>query len=271
MGHADSTAKTGRLVLVRHGESEWNQKNQFTGWVDVSLTEKGIEQAKEAGKQLRDSGFQPDVVYSTNLSRASSTAREMLNAMGTPSKEIKIDDRMIERHYGDVTGYNKKQLESDYVQQAIKDGKSEEEAKEIAAGKIKTLRRSYDNPPPAMQDSNPYHPNKNSQKGEGEPKFIIVPDNDAKTESLSDVVKRVKPFWEEEILPRLQNGENIMISAHGNSLRALTMIIKNMSKDQIIEYNMDNAKPYIYDISSKKGAKDWEYKEVDLAAAAKAR
>lgn len=278
MGYADKispnasqeNAKTGRLVLVRHGESEWNKTKTFTGWVDVDLTKKGIEGARSAGQQLKDAKFIPDIVYSTKLSRAYKTAKEMLEVMGTP-KAIVERNEMIERHYGDLTGKNKVQVEEELMAKAIHSAAEKKGDKlsideiisGIQAGKKQFLgyRRSYGNPPPVMDESNPHHPENTSSN---KPKIVMVSGNDSKTESLKDVVARVKPFWEKELLPKLQKGENIMISAHGNSLRALSMIVQGMSEEKVVDYEIENTKPVVFDIKSKENSKEWTFKEVDI-------
>ncbi len=250
MGFADKEEKTGRLVLVRHGQSVFNEENRFAGWVDTPLTSLGIKQAQEAGQQLKEIGFKPDVVISTVFSRASETAKTILNVLGVPNKEIVPSSEMMERHYGGLTGMNKSEAKEHYGDE-----------------QFLAFRRSFDTRPPVMDEAHPYHPDNKSDK----PKVIAMPENGKGTESLEDVVARVKPFWEKELLPRLQKGENIMIAAHGNSLRALTMIIKNMSKDEIQKYEMDNAKPYVYDITAAKDLKSWQVKDVDIAKSGAAR
>ncbi len=250
MAFADKEATTGRLVLVRHGQSKFNEENRFAGWVNTPLTQLGVNQAQEAGQQLKQIGFKPDTVISTVFSRALDTAKNILSVLGVTNKQIEQSSAMMERHYGGLTGMDKDEAKAKYGDE-----------------QFLAFRRSFNTRPPVMDKDHPYHPDNSSDK----PKVIGMPDNGLGTESLEDVVNRVKPYWEKELLPRLQKGENIMIAAHGNSLRALTMIIKNMSKEEIQTYEMANAKPYVYDITSAKNSTKWDCKEVDIAKAASAR
>jgi 2,3-bisphosphoglycerate-dependent phosphoglycerate mutase len=240
----DKTGKTGTLVLVRHGQSEFNAQNTFAGWVDTPLTQKGIDQAIKAGNALKDGKFKPDIVFSSKLSRAIDTGRNVLNALGMPNKEIIQLDDLIERHYGALTGKNKAQAEA-----------------ELGKKKFNEYRRSYDNPPPAMDESHPCHPD-NKTPG---PKVVGMPKNGKGTESLEDVVARVKPIWEEKLLPELQKGKNIMIAGHGNTLRALAMIVKGMSKEEVVGYEMENAKPVMINVTSAKGSNKWKAEEIEVS------
>ena len=213
-------SKMGRLIIIRHGESEFNQQDRFAGWVDTPLTEKGKEQAKAAGDIIRKSGFTPDIVFTTRLSRARDTAKAILNALGTPRKTMIESDALLERHYGDITGLKKKETSEARKNEPYFDN-------------------PYDNPPPPMTINNPHHPDNPSQ----EIKVIGFPENGKGAESIGDVVERVRPLWNEEILPRLQKGENILISTHSNTVRALNMIIKNLPPEQLKATKVPNATP----------------------------
>lgn len=225
------------LILIRHGESEYNQQNRFAGWVDTKLTPKGIAQAHAAGETLKKIGFRPDVVYVSTLSRAIDTASEMLAAMGLPNVALTQRPALRERHYGGLTGMDKKQAEAEFGPELF----------------LK-YRRSYDTPPPPMRPEHPYHP-ENPAKSD---KVTALPENGKGTEALADVVARVTPFWEKELLPLLQQGKNVLISAHGNSLRALSMIIEHMTPEQVTKYEMANAEPVLYAIESAPGRAGWE-------------
>jgi 2,3-bisphosphoglycerate-dependent phosphoglycerate mutase len=219
----------GRLIIVRHGQSQANLDNVFAGWVNSPLTSTGIEQARAAGALLSKSGFKPDVVYASTLTRAVNTAVEILSVMGMPNQPILQKASLLERHYGALTGMDKTRARATFGDDMFL-----------------TYRRSFEEPPPPMDESHPAHPKGN---GPAHLKVIDLPPGGKGTEALTDVVDRVRPFWEQELLPRLKKGENILISAHGNSLRALSMIIEGMTPDEVKQYEMDNAVPIGYDFS----------------------
>ncbi len=250
--NSDKEVKTGRLVLVRHGQSELNAKNVSTGWIDSALTVMGINQAKKVGNQLKYFGFKPDVVFSSKLSRAVDTAKNILNKLGRPNQKIIQLDDLIERHYGGMTGKNKQESENEY------------------GDMFKKYRRGYAVLPPVMDKDHPYHPDNENSKIPKEQRAIGMPKNGKGAESLEDVVERVKPIWEDELLPRLQNGDKILIAAHGNSLRALSKIIQNMTPEQVEGYEMENGKPVVYDIKSKINSNQWTFKEIGLSGLARA-
>jgi 2,3-bisphosphoglycerate-dependent phosphoglycerate mutase len=227
----------GKLVIVRHGQSQANLDNVFAGWVNSPLTDTGIQQAKSAGDILKRSGFKPDVVYASTLIRAINTAKEMLTVMGMADKAIIQNADLLERHYGSLTGMDKTKAKATFGDDMFL-----------------TYRRSFEEPPPPMDASHPAHP---QGSGPAHLKVIDMPPGGKGTESLSDVVERVKPFWEKELLPRLKKGENILISAHGNSLRALSMIIEGMTPNEVKLYEMDNAVPIGYDFTFPAG-KAWD-------------
>lgn len=242
MANGENKPKTGRIILLRHGRSKWNDEDRFTGWYDSPLIQMGKEQAVEAGELLAKNKFKPDVVFTTSLSRASETGEIALEALGITGEEAKsitrIDDRIVERHYGDLTGKNKAEVMAE-----LKERHGEEEGKKI----FLKYRRSYLNPPPIMEDGHTY-----------KDQILTIEGNSSNTESLQGVVKRVDEFWKEELLPRLQNGENILLSAHGNSMRALSKIINGIDDKAIETYEMDNAKPIVFDITPSKDLQSWQ-------------
>jgi 2,3-bisphosphoglycerate-dependent phosphoglycerate mutase len=187
-----------QLVIFRHGQSVWNLENKFTGWVDVDLSPKGIEEAKKAGEKLK--GFHFDYAYASGLKRAQNTLKLALEAAGHPPIPVVHDNALNERMYGDLQGLNK-----------------EETAKKFGEEQVKIWRRSYDIAPP-------------------------------KGESLKDTAARVIPYFEKEILPKLRAGKNVVISAHGNSLRALVMYLEKMTPEQILKYEIGTGEPKLYDL-----------------------
>ncbi|MFD4439030.1 phosphoglyceromutase [Nocardia sp. NPDC058519] len=210
------------LVLLRHGESEWNALNLFTGWVDVQLTDKGIAEGKRAGELLKEAGILPDVVYTSLLRRAISTAD---NALGTADRlwiPVVRDWRLNERHYGDLQGKNKEQVREQYGQE-----------------QFMLWRRSYDTPPPPIQPDNPY-----SQENDPRYAGIEVPE----TECLLDVVKRMVPYWEDTISKELLTGKTVLVAAHGNSLRALVKHLDGISDEDISSLNIPTGIPLVYEL-----------------------
>ncbi|MEV0541511.1 phosphoglyceromutase [Nocardia salmonicida] len=229
------------LVLLRHGESEWNALNLFTGWVDVQLTDKGIAEGKRAGELLKEAGILPDIVYTSLLRRAISTAD---NALGTADRlwiPVVRDWRLNERHYGDLQGKNKEQVREQYGQE-----------------QFMLWRRSYDTPPPPIQPDNEY-----SQEGDPRYTGIEVP----KTECLLDVVKRMVPYWEDTISKELLTGKTVLVAAHGNSLRALVKHLDGISDEDISGLNIPTGIPLVYELDENmRPVKAAEY--LDPAAAA---
>lgn len=229
------------LVLLRHGESEWNALNLFTGWVDVQLTDKGIAEGKRAGELLKEAGILPDIVYTSLLRRAISTAD---NALGTADRlwiPVVRDWRLNERHYGDLQGKNKEQVREQYGQE-----------------QFMLWRRSYDTPPPPIQPDNEY-----SQEGDPRYAGIDVPE----TECLLDVVKRMVPYWEDTISKDLLTGKTVLVAAHGNSLRALVKHLDGISDEDISGLNIPTGIPLVYELDENmRPVKAAEY--LDPAAAA---
>jgi 2,3-bisphosphoglycerate-dependent phosphoglycerate mutase len=190
------------LVLLRHGQSQWNLENRFTGWVDVPLTEKGFDEARRAGELLKDYHF--DKVYTSDLKRAHQTMDTALEVMGVKDIPIERDQALNERHYGDLQGKNKA-----------------ETAEKYGAEQVHIWRRSFDVPPPG-------------------------PDG----ESLKDTAARTLPYFREQILPDLKAGKNILVVAHGNSLRSIVMELDGLSRDEVLELNLGTGVPYVYEFDA---------------------
>ena len=214
-----------RLVLLRHGESEWNKLNLFTGWWDADLTELGEAQATEAGQLMSARGVNPDVVHTSLQTRAIRTAELALHAMGRSWIPVRRDWRLNERHYGDLTGKNKA-----------------ETAASFGADQVKVWRRSYDIPPPPIAPDNAYNPNADERYAQ------VPPDQLPLTECLKDVVERLLPYWHEVIVPDLQSGRTVLVGAHGNSLRALVKHLDGISDDDIVELNIPTGEPLVYEL-----------------------
>ena len=214
----------GKLILLRHGQSEWNESNQFTGWVDVNLTAKGESEAKRGGELLKEQGILPEVVYTSLLRRAIRTANIALNAADRHWIPVVRDWRLNERHYGALQGLNKAETKDKYGEE-----------------QFMAWRRSYGTPPPELEDGSEY-----SQAGD--PRYANL-DEVPRTECLKDVVERFVPYFEEEILPRAKKGETVLIAAHGNSLRALVKHLDNISEEDIAGLNIPTGIPLVYEIA----------------------
>ena len=213
---------TYKLVLVRHGESEWNAQNLFTGWVDVPLSEKGRAEAKRAGQLLIDAGVTPDLLYTSLQRRAISTANIALDAADLHWIPVKRNWRLNERHYGALQGKNKKEIREEYGEE-----------------QFMQWRRSYDVPPPPIEPGSEFSQDQDPRYA-GEP----IPS----TECLKDVLIRLLPYWEEQIVPDLKSGKTIMIAAHGNSLRAIVKHLDGISDDEISGLNIPTGIPLYYEL-----------------------
>jgi 2,3-bisphosphoglycerate-dependent phosphoglycerate mutase len=214
-----------RLVLIRHGESLWNQENRFTGWQDVDLSEKGRAEALKGGKALREKGFVFDMAYTSVLKRAIKTTNIVLEEMDQLWLPVHKDWRLNERHYGALQGLNK-------AETAARHGEEQ----------VKIWRRSYDTPPPPMETSDPLHPCHDARYKSIDRR--LLPNG----ESLKDTVTRFLPLWKEQILPQVKSGKKILIVAHGNSLRALIQHLENMSSEDIMGVNMPTGVPMMYEL-----------------------
>ncbi|MCS5721098.1 phosphoglyceromutase [Herbiconiux sp. CPCC 203407] len=210
------------LILLRHGNSEWNQKNLFTGWVDVDLSEQGVGEATRAGELLAASGTLPDVLYTSRLTRAIRTAELALAEAGRSWIDVKRSWRLNERHYGALQGKDKAQTLAEYGPE-----------------QFQTWRRSFDVPPPPIDDADPY-----SQVGD--PRYADLGDDVPRTECLKDVIERMLPYWESDIQPDLALGKTVLVTAHGNSLRALVKHLDGISDDDIAELNIPTGIPLVY-------------------------
>ncbi len=211
------------LVLLRHGQSDWNAKNLFTGWYDVDLTEKGEAEAKASGPAMAEAGVMPDIVHTSLQKRAIRTANFALDAIDRAWIPVRRSWRLNERHYGDLTGKDKKQT-----------------VEEFGAEQVHIWRRSYDVPPPPLAPSNPYQPNH-------DPRYTrLAPDVLPASECLKDVVDRMLPWWYDAIVPDLRAERTVLVAAHGNSLRALVKHLDGISDDAIAELNIPTGIPVLY-------------------------
>jgi 2,3-bisphosphoglycerate-dependent phosphoglycerate mutase len=201
-GAAPYKTRMAKLALVRHGQSQWNLENRFTGWVDVPLTDLGRAEAKRAGELLRDTGIRFSKAFTSELVRAQDTLAIMLEVLGQTGLPTERDRALNERHYGDLQGLNK-----------------EETAQKFGKEQVHIWRRSYDVPPPGTDG-----------------------------ESLKDTAARTLPYFDRAILPELRRGENVIVAAHGNSLRSIVMQLDGLTEEQVLELNIGTGVPYIYDI-----------------------
>jgi 2,3-bisphosphoglycerate-dependent phosphoglycerate mutase len=236
-----------KLVLLRHGESTWNQENRFTGWTDVDLSERGRAEAADAGRLLRDGGFSFDLAYTSVLKRAIRTLGIALDALDLLWIPVEKNWRLNERHYGALQGLNK-------AETASKHGDAQ----------TKIWRRSYDIPPPPLTADDPRHPSR-------DPRYAKLPAKELPlTESLKDTVARFLPYWHETIAPSILTGQRVVIAAHGNSLRALVMYLDNISEAEIVELNIPTGIPLVYELDDNLRPIRREYLGDPAAAAAAA-
>ena len=213
------------LVLLRHGESEWNQKNLFTGWVDVDLTELGEEQARLGGLQLKETGLLPTVLHTSLLTRAIRTSNIALESCGRSWIQVKRHWRLNERHYGALQGKDKAQVRAEFGEE-----------------QFMLWRRSYDTPPPAIEVGSEWDVS-------ADPRYAhLTTDIVPRTECLKDVVHRLLPYWYDAIVPDLQAGEVVLVAAHGNSLRALVKHLDGLSEEQVVGLNIPTGQPLRYDL-----------------------
>lgn len=233
------------LVLLRHGNSEWNQKNLFTGWVDVRLSELGLTEAARAGEMLRESGILPDVLHTSVLSRAIQTANIALDVADRAWIDVRRTWRLNERHYGALQGLDKAETLEKYGPE-----------------QFQLWRRSFDVPPPALADDAEY-----SQVGD--PRYANLSDDELpRTECLKDVIARMLPYWQEGIVPDLAAGKTVLVTAHGNSLRALVKHLDGISDDDIAELNIPTGIPLVYELDDEfRPTKPAEYLDPEAAAA----
>jgi 2,3-bisphosphoglycerate-dependent phosphoglycerate mutase len=234
------------LILLRHGESEWNQKNLFTGWVDVDLTAKGEAEARRGGELLVSVGLLPDVVHTSLMRRAIRTANIALDSADRHWLPVKRSWRLNERHYGDLQGKDKA---------AVREKFGEEQ--------FMLWRRSYDVPPPPLPDADEF-----SQVGDA--RYANLLETVPRTECLADVVDRLLPYWYDEIVPDLRLGKTVLVAAHGNSLRALIKHLDGLSDEAVVALNVPTGIPLRYDLDPQTllPTKPAEYLDPEAAAAA---
>jgi 2,3-bisphosphoglycerate-dependent phosphoglycerate mutase len=226
----------GRLLLVRHGQSIWNLENLFTGWTDVDLSAQGVSEAQHAGLEIARAAVLPDVVYTSVLKRAIRTEWLILEALDLLWVPVVRDWRLNERHYGALQGLNKAQTAAQY-----------------GAAQVKIWRRSYDTPPPPLGADDPRHPRHDRRYAQVDPAQLPA------TESLKDTLARVLPCWEQCIAPQLRAGRNVMIVAHGNSLRALVKMLDRLSESAIVELNIPTGIPLLYELDEELAARSSRY------------
>jgi 2,3-bisphosphoglycerate-dependent phosphoglycerate mutase len=216
-----------QLVLLRHGQSEWNELNLFTGWYDCDLTDLGLAEARSAGELLLEHDVTPDVVHTSLQVRAIRTANEALHAAGRTWLPVRRSWRLNERHYGDLTGKDKRQT-----------------TEEFGAEQVLIWRRSYDIPPPPISPENEFNPN-------DDPRYADLPiELVPNSECLADVVERMLPYWYDAIVPDLAIGRDVLVVAHGNSLRALVKHLEGISEEEIPQLNIPTGVPLVYELDS---------------------
>ncbi len=216
-----------KLVLIRHGESDWNKQNRFTGWTDVDLSEKGIEEAHEGGRTLKEGGYVFDVAFTSVLKRAIRTLWIVLDEMDLMWIPVHNSWRLNERHYGALQGLNKS-----------------ETAEKFGEDQVKIWRRSYDIRPPALEKSDPRFPGHDPRYANVNPKILPL------TECLKDTVERFLPYWHETIAPAVKEGKRVVIAAHGNSLRALVKYLDDISDEDIVNLNIPTGMPLVYELDA---------------------
>ncbi|NML43822.1 2,3-diphosphoglycerate-dependent phosphoglycerate mutase [Ramlibacter sp. G-1-2-2] len=216
-----------KLVLIRHGESTWNLENRFTGWTDVDLTPAGLQQAISAGKLLKQEGWDFDLCYTSVLKRATRTLWHVLDEMDRTWLPVVHSWRLNERHYGALQGLNKADM-----------------AKQYGDEQVLVWRRSYDTPPPALEASDP-----RSERGDRR-YDKLNPEQVPLTECLKDTVARVLPFWNEAMAPAIRSGKRVVVSAHGNSIRALVKYLDGISDQDIVGLNIPNGIPLVYELDT---------------------
>ena len=221
------------LVLLRHGQSQWNLENRFTGWWDVDLSDKGVAEARSAGLLLKEKGFEFDAGFTSLQTRAIRTLHLVLHELGSLWLPVTKDWHLNERHYGGLTGLNKQEM-----------------IDKVGAEQVKIWRRSFDIPPPPLPDDSPYQVGADRRYA-----GIDVP----LSESLKDTIARVLPYFEAEIAPALKAGKRIIVSAHGNSLRALEKHLSNIGDDEIVSLEIPTGEPIVYELDDDLAVRDRYY------------
>jgi 2,3-bisphosphoglycerate-dependent phosphoglycerate mutase len=228
--------KAGVLILLRHGESTWNVENLFTGWTDVPLSDRGEREARDAGALIKEAGLRPAVVHESLLIRAIQTTQLALRAMELSWIPIRRSWRLNERHYGALQGLNKKQTAEQYGEE-----------------QVKLWRRSYDTRPPALEPSDDRHPSHDARYASLPPELLPA------TECLKDVVDRMLPYWYDAIVPDLLTHPCVLVSAHGNSLRALVKHLDGLSEKEVVELNIPTGVPRVYELDPGLRPTSWLY------------
>ncbi|MCV2354595.1 2,3-diphosphoglycerate-dependent phosphoglycerate mutase [Paucibacter sp. B2R-40] len=237
-----------KLVLIRHGESTWNLENRFTGWTDVDLTPTGVEQAKQAGRLLKEAGLDFDISYTSMLKRAVWTLWHCLDQMDRTWLPVVHSWRLNERHYGSLQGLNKADI-----------------AKQYGDEQLLVWRRSYDTPPPAMEPDDVRSERSDIRYAKMNPLDIPL------TECLKDTVERVMPFWNDAVAPAIKLGKRVVIAAHGNSIRALVKYLDNIGDNDIVGVNIPNGIPLVYELDADlKPIKSYYLGDAEAAAKAAA-
>jgi 2,3-bisphosphoglycerate-dependent phosphoglycerate mutase len=217
-----------KLVLLRHGESTWNRENRFTGWTDVDLSERGRQEAQEAGRLLKEGGYLFDSAFTSVLKRAIRTLWYALDALDLMWIPVEKSWRLNERHYGELQGLNKAETAAQHGDE-----------------QVKIWRRSYDIPPPALTPDDERHPSRDPRYARLDPKDLPL------AESLKDTVARFLPYWHEVIAPTIESGQRVVIAAHGNSLRALVKYLDDVSEKDILELNIPTGIPLVYELDER--------------------
>lgn len=223
----ESARAPGKLLLVRHGQSTWNVDNLFTGWTDVDLSPQGLEEARQAGREIRREGIAIDVAFTSVLKRAIRTLWFILDETDRMWVPVERSWRLNERHYGALQGLNK-------TQTVEKHGEAQ----------VKIWRRSYDIPPPPLAQDDPRHPRFDVRYAGVDPALLPA------TESLKDTLARVLPLWQSRITPELRAGRNVVVAAHGNSLRAMVKMLDDVSEQDIVELNIPTGVPLLYELDA---------------------
>ena len=217
-----------KLVIVRHGQSIWNLENKFTGWTDVELSSQGINEAKEAGKVLKDNGFTFDLAFTSVLKRANDTLYYILDELNERNIEIKYSYKLNERHYGALQGLNKDETKEKYGEE-----------------QVQLWRRSATTRPPALTKDDPRYPGNDPKYSNIEDEYLPL------TENLIDTINRVVEYWNSDILPEIKNNKNIIIVAHGNSLRGLMKYLDNLSDEEVMKLEINTGSPICYELNEK--------------------
>lgn len=229
------------LILLRHGQSDWNRKNLFTGWVDVDLTEVGESEAVRGGTLMAEANVLPTLLHTSLQKRAIRTAELSLAACDRSWIPVRRSWRLNERHYGDLQGKDKKQT-----------------TEEFGAEQVKVWRRSFDVPPPPLE-----------WDASADPRYASIPaDVIPKSECLADVISRMLPYWYDGIVPDLVAGHTVLVAAHGNSLRGLAMHLEGMTPEQVLELNIPTGQPRVYELDDRMQVQSWRYLDPDGAATA---